>query len=245
MNYDLQVADELISLYTEIFVETLSSTSSLFLDEDMIDIATLYIKEWCKANTISHSLISNSIEIWKRSNNFPSLEEIINYYNSHPCECSLDMDSENRKSIIRLSLINMGISPPCHIIHIFKLYIQEYNAIPTYETIINIIRRMDSILNHDYFEERIKVGTKNLQHIKTLTLDNDTDSDCSLCMEKISIGQKYYKLEPCGHMFHADEDNCIGSTIIKWLTDNHTCPNCRKDVIITEEDKDLSKNEDN
>ena len=44
--------------------------------------------------------------------------------------------------------------------------------------------------------------------------------DCPICQSKFKSGQEYAEAK-CGHYFHVD---CLG----KWLSQNDTCPTCRK-----------------
>jgi len=235
--YKIDIISEIHSRIMDAFIGLNSDNeyeSDEFLEElpTLLDVALCYVKVWCKADDIPYVLLRQVIKLWRENEYFPSIDDIIDYYNDNPCYCSTAMSDENRKAMIRIFLINTGYPPSCANTRIFDSYCMQYNAIPTYNTINSIIEGMSRIFNSDYFDEKIKVGTKNIENIKTYTKEETDDGNCSLCMENIVKSQKYHKLEPCGHCFHANEDDCIGSTIIKWLTDNHTCPNCRKEVII-------------
>lgn len=235
-----EVNDRLDNYLNNLF-NIVSSTSLLNEDPDIIDIAETYIREWCRSEHIPFVLLRTAINIWRRNNSiFPGLNELVDFFNQNPCECSSDMTEEDRKSMIRICLVRSGNFPPCDFTIAFKMYLREYNAIPTYETVMSIINRMNTLLESSYFDEKVKVGTKNIEHLPTFTCKKDNEYDCSLCMDKISEGQLYHKLEPCGHHFHATESECIDSTIVKWLTENHTCPNCRKDVVIKEPESNYS-----
>ncbi|KAG5618497.1 hypothetical protein H5410_018321 [Solanum commersonii] len=49
------------------------------------------------------------------------------------------------------------------------------------------------------------------------------NSDCSICIAEIKIGEIYAILHPCCHGFHV---GCVRP----WLEDNETCPLCRTTV---------------
>lgn len=225
--------DPLDNYIDDIFSSISEITNLLQEDPDLVNIAEVYIKDWCLAENIPFLLSNIAINIWRQNNeNFPSLDQIVEYINRSPCECSMDMNNEDRKALIRIYLIKNGNIPSCDFTIVFKAYVQEHNAIPTYDTVESILNRLNNIMESNYFEEKVKVGTKNIEHIPVFTCNDEYD--CSLCIDKITKGQTYHKLQPCGHYFHANGDDCIDSTVVKWLTDNHTCPNCRKDVHINE-----------
>jgi hypothetical protein len=238
------------------FVDAVSSPdieifdySSMIIDPDLAEIAKEYIKQWCISDSISNYLLKDSIKLWQNSSEFPTLETLINYYFNHPCDCCLTLQDDHHKHLIQLSLVNLGMQPSCMFTTGFKIFLSENNnRLPTFTEVNSVLERAFSerdINFEDYFNNKVDVGTENLEHMPAIVNNNDEEYDCSLCMEKISKGQSYYKLTPCGHTFHSLDADCIDSTIITWLEKNHTCPNCRKDVIIEAPSSDIKNEKDN
>ncbi len=61
-------------------------------------------------------------------------------------------------------------------------------------------------------------------------------TSCAVCIEEYAEGDKLREL-PCQHVFHTE---CI----VPWLTERHTsCPLCKAEVLLTEEDPSLLSNE--
>ncbi|XP_073035306.1 E3 ubiquitin-protein ligase RING1-like [Primulina eburnea] len=58
--------------------------------------------------------------------------------------------------------------------------------------------------------------------IKTVTLRENEDESCSICLEDFYTGCEVLSM-PCSHIFHED---CIK----KWLKTSHYCPICRLEM---------------
>jgi len=79
-------------------------------------------------------------------------------------------------------------------------------------------------------EDKMKVPTL---HVDQLPVETNTDPNacCSICMDDIALTQTCVKLLPCGHVFHANENQCLqNSSIFTWLRENNVCPNCKSKV---------------
>jgi len=77
---------------------------------------------------------------------------------------------------------------------------------------------------------------KDLQEI-TIT---DEEESCSICLEELKPGDKIIKL-PCKdkpHYFHSgcNKEECEG--ILPWFKSNHTCPVCRTEFPIKEQEQE-------
>lgn len=53
--------------------------------------------------------------------------------------------------------------------------------------------------------------------------DGEEEITCSVCRDNIEEGAHCRKINGCGHHFH---HGCLD----RWLTNHHTCPNCRADL---------------
>jgi hypothetical protein len=76
----------------------------------------------------------------------------------------------------------------------------------------------------------------------TFTIKEHLD-DCSICLENI-INEEHKTITSCKHIFHAE---CMA----KWMSLNHNCPLCRKnldldiyDEIVNDEENDGDSNDD-
>jgi hypothetical protein len=61
------------------------------------------------------------------------------------------------------------------------------------------------------------------QFTELVNFDGEEQTICSVCRDEISTGAHCRKINSCSHYFH---HNCLDT----WLTNNHTCPNCRTDL---------------
>jgi hypothetical protein len=70
-------------------------------------------------------------------------------------------------------------------------------------------------------------SAKERDALEEVIVSNATIS-CSICQDVLKSGSSIYRL-PCGHMFHKQE-------ILTWLSTNHTCPNCRYELLTDDPD---------
>lgn len=86
------------------------------------------------------------------------------------------------------------------------------------------------ILNHDYDFNRTlnrSLRDKELKKnnniiINTKPVPNEKENDCSICFEKIEIGEKIFDLD-CKHVFH---EKCLSN----WVKYKQDCPVCRDSI---------------
>jgi len=55
---------------------------------------------------------------------------------------------------------------------------------------------------------------------------------CAMCFDDLAEGQAVVVLPACGHTFHAQGPDCIGTTVLQWFMKEHTCPTCRTEVVM-------------
>nr|CAD2195979.1 unnamed protein product [Meloidogyne enterolobii] len=55
------------------------------------------------------------------------------------------------------------------------------------------------------------------------SINEESNSECSICLSDIKIGETAAELDDCKHLFH-------GGCILPWLKTNKTCPLCRHDL---------------
>ena len=75
--------------------------------------------------------------------------------------------------------------------------------------------------------------TQNLDEMTEETLAED--EHCAVCQDPILCKtQRAFRLPSCGHVFHASEADCLGDglSILTWLKQHRTCPNCKQEVVI-------------
>lgn len=61
-----------------------------------------------------------------------------------------------------------------------------------------------------------------------------TGEMCPMCFEIVSEGQQVVVIPQCAHTFHANDDDCIGNSVLEWFKNERTCPVCRVDVSFAE-----------
>ncbi len=70
----------------------------------------------------------------------------------------------------------------------------------------------------------------------TVTIKEHLD-DCSICLENI-INEEHKNITTCNHIFHSE---CMA----KWMSLNHNCPLCRKNLDLNIYDEiDVEENDD-
>lgn len=206
-----------------------------------MDIAKLEMS-WCKAKEISNSLIYDAISLWKTSKtgNFPTLNDITEYYMNKSCLCVQDIEPETRKRFLTHHISLYGRLPYCIETETSMMYHAIHNEFPSEEELNNTFQRTYEFgMNPEEFHAKDKkiIPVANLDKMKSDVMQECKDyPTCTICQSQIEKGEKYYKLKPCNHYFHAD--NCLGEcTIINWLSKNRKCPMCKTEVVVDCDDK--------
>jgi len=117
---------------------------------------------------------------------------------------------------------------------------------------IQMIPNPDMDILQTTFDEQVKkdIPTCN-KFIDSLEEFNITESDiennlsCSICQEEFKLNDTVYELpcEPLKHYFHIKNETCDG--ILPWLSNNNTCPMCRYELPISEDNDNDNDNDDN
>tara|TARA_B100001093_G_C26773171_1_gene991106 strand:- start:275 stop:1027 length:753 start_codon:yes stop_codon:yes gene_type:complete len=120
---------------------------------------------------------------------------------------------------------------------------QDINPPPRNSITQNMLQMLNSLIHNDNILQATLNGEENDENINNsvseefmnnldeLVVDENIEKEgieCSICLDKFKIGDKYIKL-PCKdhpHFFHCGEsEECSG--IRPWLERNNTCPLCR------------------
>lgn len=103
------------------------------------------------------------------------------------------------------------------------------------DTLSNLVYNSSVVLDvgnmnmnmNDEENERIILSEDNFNKLEVITLDDDIDNDCSICIDSFKKGDEVIKLR-CNHMFHM---KCIKSYLLKY---DNKCPLCRTNVLSDE-----------
>lgn len=124
-------------------------------------------------------------------------EFLYDFYNHYEINISLE---EIRNSQIRLYILN---------------------DILLTNIINNFINNpLEENVNED--ETNTRLTEEEVNRIPLLTIEEELDDTCSICLERINIGSMVYRI-PCNHKFHI---NCLKPHLINY---NRNCPLCRNE----------------
>jgi len=124
-------------------------------------------------------------------------EFLYDFYNHYEINVSLE---EIRNSQIRLYILN---------------------DILLTNIINNFINNpLEENVNED--ETNTRLTEEEVNRIPLLTIEEELDDTCSICLERINIGSMVYRI-PCNHKFHI---NCLKPHLINY---NRNCPLCRNE----------------
>jgi len=206
------------------------------------------IRTWCKSKKISKALVSVIASLWDKSTTgcIPSLDDLVSYFSQRTCIHGLSLEENQRKELMRHFLVEFGTYPNCSQIEIATEYYQFHKKFPSEEEFqATLNRRVEMMMDPVEFHSKDKklIPTANLDKIQTFVMEEKEDyPSCSLCLEDVTSGQKYFKLTPCGHVFHGDP--CLENhSVLTWLSQYRTCPTCRGNVEIVSDKKDGTKSD--
>ena len=227
-----------------------------FIQQDNIDICYSYFNNLIqteKENNPSLFIVQNSdqyidttiithiIKLWNKSKEgiLPTLEEILEELYKNKCYCTNNYNSDNIKELYKFYILNYKKIPDCITIELSIEYKLLHSRFPNEEELSEILnRRIQFELSpEDYYQEdKISIGTKNLDKIKIHKYTEEENISCSICQNDIIKDQEYINLEPCGHKFHYNNSDCLDeASIINWLHNNNKCPNCKCNININDE----------
>jgi hypothetical protein len=79
--------------------------------------------------------------------------------------------------------------------------------------------------------DKIHVPVLNVEQLP-ITIHGGESIPCSLCQCDIVEGEEKVEIQPCGHLFHAREKNCLEeASIFKWFETESLCPLCKVKVV--------------
>lgn len=119
----------------------------------------------------------------------------------------------------------------CEEISIVYAYYMYAKRLPTIDELEDFTLRMDEMhIDQAAYEEENRVtlyvditGYRQQEDAET------GEHKCGLCQSDIEKNKSVYRL-PCGHVFHADDDDCLEGTVQCWFNKNVKCPMCRADI---------------
>jgi len=227
-----------------------------FIQQDNIDICYSYFNNLIqteKENNPSLFIVQNSdqyidttiithiIKLWNKSKEgiLPTLEEILEELYKNKCYCTNNYNSNHIKDLYKFYILNYKKIPDCITIELSIEYKLLHSRFPSEEELSEILnRRIQFELSpEDYYQEdKINIGTKNLDKIKIHKYKEEENISCSICQNDIIRDQEYINLEPCGHKFHYNNSDCLDeASIMNWLQNNNKCPNCKCNININDE----------
>ena len=177
------------------------------------------------------------------------IETICNHYFQYEfCRCNflricnkmLSPFEVNRTillEVLKSRCIHSFISPPsCEMIEKSYLFYLQERRVGTTEEIVRFAQLVEELEDDpDEFHEKykLKIPTPNLSNLQSKPMTEEiVEPMCGICQDQIKIQQHYFQL-PCSHLYHANNDECLGnSTILCWLKENKVCPICKQEVIL-------------
>lgn len=207
------------------------------ISAEIRQLSELEMKSWCKSEKISDEVIRVANKLWSKSKTgtFPTLDMFVNSLFNTLCMHASTISTEEKKKLVEHFLVNFGKMPGCMETESAIIFNSLHGHYPTEEELQTTMQRtMEFAMNPEEFHQKDKkyVPVANLSQLKP-NKNLDEDTDCSLCFDTIEKGSSYYKLNPCGHIFHADSKSCLeGKSIMDWMNTHKTCPVCRTEIVV-------------
>jgi hypothetical protein len=102
------------------------------------------------------------------------------------------------------------------------IYLYIINDIMISNIINNLINNNNIPIVEDDDEVNTRLTEEEVNRIPLITIQEELEDSCSICLERIEIGSMVYNI-PCNHKFHI---NCLKSNLINY---NRNCPLCRNE----------------
>ena len=102
-------------------------------------------------------------------------------------------------------------------------YLESRGTVPTRDQFDNVMSNFAGASNG---------GVANAHLLPRQGYVGGSGDHCPLCHDDFEQDQELVVL-PCGHLFHASSDNCLGpsaGTVLTWFRDHSTCPMCKTTV---------------
>ena len=222
-----------------------------FVDQDNIDIFYSYFNNLIQTEKennpslfiiqdseqyIDTTIITHIIKLWNLSKEgiLPTLEEILEELYKNKCYCTHNYNSNHIKDLYKFYILNYKKIPDCITIELSIEYRLLHSRFPNEEELSEILNRRIrfELSPEDYYQEdKMNIGTNNLDKIKIDKYIEEENISCSICQNDIIKDQEYINLEPCGHKFHYNNSDCLDeASIMNWLQNNNKCPNCKCNI---------------
>jgi hypothetical protein len=214
----------------------LSNYVSSLYDKNVpkIDRETLiqYIEGILYIKSPTSTLINKIKSFYETKRYLPETIDEFSKWHLTSCLCGRINDENLEKSIETCSYILSRESriPSCQEVLLYIEYYNQERRFPTSDEIVEYIQNLENLYRNPeefHLENKVKICTPNLHLLKSEK--NDHEDNCGLCFECISHDEECYKL-PCGHKFHSESKKCLDDTIVRWLSENKTCPICKQEV---------------
>lgn len=156
------------------------------------------------------------------------LQIAVGMYNCLNCRCLEIIEPFIAIQILTIALKWKLCFWSCADILLIREYWHLENRYPSLEefcSYLENIRNLESDPEQFHQNDKVTSGVD----ISSMKITATEEYSCSICLENIKIDQMAYKL-PCNHVFHANNEECIDETIVKWFEKNKHCPNCRHEL---------------
>lgn len=174
---------------------------------------------------VEYPILRMAIRIHAREARLPTLREISEeLWQGKMCSC---LDGTPRSEILQIFdylLAKRMTVWNCEITLLMREYHRGHGGYPgeaEFNEIVRSVEQFHADPEAASNDRRVMIGVDITAFI------GETQGDCGLCSEAIA-GQGYHL--PCGHGFHAREEDCIPGTVKKWFEKNVRCPMCRVDL---------------
>ena len=210
-----------------------------YVTPQTIQLAEAEIRAWCSATPIPHPLVRLVLRLWRESENgqFPSLNRLVEFALDRGCLCLRQYPVADQRACLSYFLTTYGVVPSCPATAAaMEFYHLHAHAWPTQEQLDLTMRRQFELMNDPAgfaAADKLHIPTPNLAALQPEELRPEETANCALCQEAIEAKQPCFRLQPCGHVFHAESKACLGGcNIVTWLGEHRTCPICRAEVKI-------------
>lgn len=201
------------------------------------------LKEYCSVVGLPNphsSILQRMKQFYNCFGYLPEDLEIFSRNILSNCTCGVINPEDIQEASLILSklMVRENRIPVCTYVSINLEFYRQEGRIATYEELSNYINnlyRVETDPEQFHQEEKLRFPTPNLDKLHPVKCCKE--DNCGLCMDEIKKDQECFQLN-CGHIFHSDSDSCIGNTIKKWLSENKSCPLCKREVIIPTENKE-------
>ena len=150
------------------------------------------------------------------------------------CTCLHTIAHADRVDCVLWIWQNLQCPSECpFIVTVYEYYmtVRRFPTVPELASYIIQRSRMEDAPDEYCNDMREEVPTRGLDLLQPIKADHGNDI-CTVCVEKIQEGEMVFKLPQCGHVFHAEQQSCLGTdgSIVSWLRKSKFCPNCNTEI---------------